>query len=108
MDRPDQDGIATTDIKLLPEFRGSRYGVEIKRGLLDYLFTHTECLSVEASPNVSNVASIKMQEAVGGVRVGESFYQFPESMQGYTTPVHHYLYWVSRENWQQCATRRSS
>ena len=76
---PDREGIAATDVKLLPEFWGNKYGVEVKRGLLDYLFTHTECLAVDASPNVGNLASIKMQEAVGGVCVGESIYEFPES-----------------------------
>ncbi len=54
---PDRDGIATTDVKLLPEFWGSKYGVEVKHGLLDYLFTHTECLAVDASPNVGNIVS---------------------------------------------------
>lgn len=98
---PDREGIAATDVKLLPEFWGKKYGVEVKRGLLDYLFTHTECLAVDASPNVGNLASIKMQEAVGGVCVGESIYEFPESKREYTTPVHHYIYRVSRENWQK-------
>ena len=99
--RPDQDGIAATDVKLLPEFWGNKYGVEAKRGMLDYLFTHTDCLSVEATPNLGNLASIKMQEAVGGECVGESIYEFPESERSYTTPVHHYIYRVSRENWQK-------
>ena len=98
---PDPEGIATTDVKLLTEFWGNKYGVEVKRGLLDYLFTHTECLAVDASPNVGNIASIKMQEAVGGVCIGESIYEFPESKREYTTPVHHYIYRVSRENWQK-------
>jgi RimJ/RimL family protein N-acetyltransferase len=99
--RPDRDGIAATDIKLLPEFWGNKYGVELKRALLDYLFTHTDCREVEATPNVGNFASIKMQEAVGGVCVGESTYEFPESERSYTTPVHHYIYRVSRESWKK-------
>jgi len=98
---PDPEGIATTDVKLLTEFWGNKYGVEVKRGLLDYLFTHTECLAVDASPNVGNIASIKMQEAVGGVCIGESIYEFPESKRKYTTPVHHYIYRVSRADWQK-------
>jgi len=99
--RPDRDGIAATDVKLLPAFRGNKYGVEVKRGMLDYLFTHTDCQSVEATPNVGNIPSIKMQEAVGGVRSGESIYEFPESERSYTSPVHHYIYRVSRENWEK-------
>jgi RimJ/RimL family protein N-acetyltransferase len=101
MHPPNQDGIAETDVKLLPRHWGNRYGVEIKRGLLDYLFTHTDCDAVQATPNVNNIASIKMQEAVGGKRVGEEVYQFPESMRDFTTPVHHYIYRVYRRTWER-------
>jgi RimJ/RimL family protein N-acetyltransferase len=100
MHAPNQAGIAETDIKLLPAFWGHKYGVEIKRGLITHLFTHTACTAVEATPNVGNVASIKMQEAVGGVRVGEEVYEFPESMRDYTVPVHHYIYRVYRRDWK--------
>jgi RimJ/RimL family protein N-acetyltransferase len=101
MHHPDEEGIADTDIKLLPAFWGHRYGVEVKRGLVAHLFTHTSCTAVGASPNVDNIASIKMQESVGGVRVGEAVYEFPESMQDYTTPVHHYIYHVYRKDWER-------
>ncbi|MBN1657508.1 MAG: GNAT family N-acetyltransferase [Anaerolineae bacterium] len=101
MHAPDEAGIAGTDVKLLPAFWGHRYGVEVKRGLVSHLFTHTRCTAVEATPNVDNVASIKMQEAVGGVRTGEQVYEFPESMRDYTTPVHHYIYRVHREDWER-------
>jgi RimJ/RimL family protein N-acetyltransferase len=97
---PDPDKVASTDVKLLPEFWGHRYGVEVKRGLLDYLFTHTGCEQVEATPNKNNLASIRMQEAVGGRCVGEKLFQFPESMRAYTTPVDSLIYRVSREEWQ--------
>lgn len=102
---PDEDGIAETDVKLLPAFWGHKYGVEVKRGLVGYLFSHTACRAVGASPHVNNIASIKMQEAVGGVRVGEGVYEFPESMRDYTTPVHHYFYHVYRETWEQEQSR---
>ena len=101
MRAPDEEGIAETDIKLLPAFWGHKYGVEVKRGLVAHLFMHTACTAVGASPNVDNVASIKMQESVGGVRVGEQVYDFPESMRDYTTPVHHYIYHVYREDWER-------
>jgi RimJ/RimL family protein N-acetyltransferase len=101
MRRPNEQGIAETDIKLLPAFWGKKYGVEVKRALVDYLFTHTDCTAVEASPNVDNVASIKMQEAVGGVRVGEGTFEFPESMRAFTTPVHAYVYRVYRDAWER-------
>ncbi len=93
---PDSQGISETDIKLLPEFWGNHYGVEVKRGLVEYLFAHTACIAVDASPNVENIASIKMQEAVGGIRVSEGVYEFPEGMREFTKPVHYYLYRVYR------------
>lgn len=98
---PDSRGIASTDVKLRPEHWGHKYGVEVKRGLLDYLFTHTDCQAVEGSPNVGNVASIKMQEAVGGVRIAEAVYYPPPARQSYTTPVHYYLYYVYRTDWER-------
>jgi RimJ/RimL family protein N-acetyltransferase len=101
MHHPDEEGIAETDIKLLPAFWGHKYGVEVKRGLVAHLFTHTGCTAVQATPNVGNIASIKMQESVGGVRVSEKVYEFPESMRDYTTPVHHYVYHVYREDWER-------
>lgn len=97
---PDENGIASTDVKLLPQFWGNKFGVEIKRGLLDHLFAHTDCLAVEATPNVDNMASIKMQEAVGGARVREEVFEFPDSMKAYTTPVHCYVYRVARAVWE--------
>ena len=99
MSPPNQDGIAKTDVKLLPEFWGKKYGVEVKKGLLSHLFTNTDCIAVEATPNINNVASIKMQEAVGGKRIGEEVFEFPEAARHFTTPVHHYIYRVERENW---------
>lgn len=96
---PDAEGIAETDVKLLPQFWGHKYGVEIKRGLVDYLFRHTDCTAVQATPNVKNAASIAMQEAVGGVRVGETTFEFPPEKRATTTAVHAYIYHVYRANW---------
>jgi RimJ/RimL family protein N-acetyltransferase len=97
---PDDDGVAHTDAKLLPEFWGQGYGSEIKRGLIDYLFTHTDCKAVRATPNQNNVASQKMQEAVGGKRVGEGVYRFPEDKRDYTVDVPYFVYMVYREDWE--------
>jgi len=101
LSEPDEDGIAEPDIKLLPEFWGHKYGVEAWRALVAYQFMHTDCAAVQATPNVNNSASIKMQEAVGGVRIGEDVYRFPESMRDTTTPVHHYIYRVYRADWER-------
>ena len=57
---PDDDGISETDVKLLPDFWGQGYGTEIKRALVDYLFLHTDCKAVKASPNKKNIASQKI------------------------------------------------
>jgi RimJ/RimL family protein N-acetyltransferase len=98
---PNEYGIAETDVKLLPQFWGNKYGVEVKQGLVDYLFTHTTCKIVQASPNVNNAASINMQEAVGAVCVGEKIHEFPAHMRGYTQDVHAYIYHVRREDWEK-------
>jgi RimJ/RimL family protein N-acetyltransferase len=101
MQLPDKDGIARTDIKLLPIYWGQRYGSEIKKGLVDYLFTNTDCLAVDATPNVKNIASIRMQHSAGAVRIGEAVHTFPETMDEYTQPVHHYIYRVYRSKWEE-------
>ena len=49
--RPDTEGIAETDVKLLPAFWGNRFGVEVQRGLLAHTFTHTDCAAVQDTPN---------------------------------------------------------
>lgn len=100
MHSPGEDGIASTDVKLLPEFWDRGFGREIKRGMLTHLFSNTECIAVEATPNVKNTASIRMQESVGGVRTGENVSHFPTEMSNYTQPVHHYIYRVMREVWE--------
>lgn len=96
---PDEEGVSRTDVKLLPAYWGHKYGVEIKQALVDYLFLHTDCAAVEGTPNVANIASIKMQEAVGAVRVGEDTFHFPRARAALTTPVHHYIYHVTRATW---------
>jgi RimJ/RimL family protein N-acetyltransferase len=98
---PNDEGISETDVKLLPRFWGHKYGVEVKQGLVDYLFTHTDCTAVQGTPNVANIASIKMQEAVGAVRVAERVHEFPEERQEGTCAVHHYVYRVFRADWEQ-------
>ncbi|MBD3277798.1 MAG: GNAT family N-acetyltransferase, partial [Candidatus Aegiribacteria sp.] len=81
---PDEEGISETDVKLLPEYWGHGYGREIKSALLDQLFERTGCEYVQATPNVNNTSSIRMQESVGGIRMGEETYEFPEGMRSYT------------------------
>jgi RimJ/RimL family protein N-acetyltransferase len=99
--RPRDAGIAEPDVKLLPAFWGRGYGSEAWGALISYLFTHTNCQVVQGTPNVKNVASIRMQEAAGAVRVGEGVCRFPESMSDYTAPVHHYVYQIRRGDWER-------
>lgn len=101
---PNDEGISETDVKLLPQFWGHKYGVEVKQGLIDYLFTHTDCDAVQGTPNVANIASIKMQEAVSAVRVAERVHEFPEERRDDTCPVHHYVYRVFRSDWVRDVT----
>lgn len=103
---PNEDGISETDVKLLPDYWGLGFGTEIKRGLVNYLFTHTDCRAVKATPNKKNLASQKMQEAVGGKRVGEDLFQFPREMKDYTCDVPHYVYMVLREDWEKMRNQK--
>jgi len=98
---PNTDGNAHTDVKLFPEFWNKGYGTEVKKGLVDYLFIHTACRFVVASPNKNNIASQKMQEAVGGEPVEEGVYQFPEHMRSFTLDVPYIKYSVSRKTWYE-------
>jgi [ribosomal protein S5]-alanine N-acetyltransferase len=99
--QPDKNGISETDVKLLPEFWGKGYGKEIKKGLIDYLFTHTKCTGIKATPNKLNIASQKMQESVGAKKMGEELFKFPEHMKDYTVDVSCYIYIVYREDWEK-------
>ncbi|MFH1372599.1 MAG: GNAT family protein [bacterium] len=99
--KPDTDGTCETDVKLLPRFWGRGLGTEIKQGLVDYLFTHTDCTAVRATPNRNNIASQKMQEAVGGKVVDQGVYHFPKPLRSQTIDVPYLVYVVTREEWQR-------
>lgn len=104
----DEEGIAHTDVKLLPKYQGMGYGKEIKQALLDYLFAQTSCSGVRATPNLLNVASIKVQESVGGRQVDEGIHRFPERMRAYTCDVPYVEYVVTRKVWESQRERRGS
>jgi len=94
-----EDGISATDIKLLPEYWGKGYGKEIKNALCKYLFSHTNCKIIEASPNINNAASQKMQEVVGGKEIRRGTYHFPPKMQHFTEDVHLIIYHIHKKDW---------
>lgn len=101
MRAPGEDGISETDVKFFPAFWGHNYGLEIKLGLVDYIFSHTDAQIIQATPSINNAASIKMQERAGGIRVGEGIFEFPDEMKSYTTPVPHFVYHIRREDWEK-------
>ncbi|HDS02457.1 MAG TPA: GNAT family N-acetyltransferase [Firmicutes bacterium] len=72
---PDDEGLSETDVKILPQYRGVGYGTEIKKGLVDYLFAQSSARGIKATPHKDNRASIRMQEANGGIRLGEAIWK---------------------------------
>jgi len=104
MSELDKDGVVEPDVKLLPAFWGHKYGAELWRAMVAHLFLHTACVAVHGSPNIQNIASIKMQEAAGARRVGEGVFEFPEEMGDYTNPVPYYAYRLTRVDWEQVQT----
>ena len=98
---PDQDGVSEPDIKLLPEHWGKGYGRELWDGIVAYQFENTDCAYVQTTPKADNIAAIKIYETAGAVRVGEDTYIFPPDLEEITSPVHHYIYRLSRITWEK-------
>jgi RimJ/RimL family protein N-acetyltransferase len=93
----DENKVTEPDVKLLPAFWGHNYGAEVWKGIVNYIFTHSDCQIIKSTPNVQNIASIKMQEAAGGVRVGEGVLHFSESPQGQIESLKYYEYRTTRQ-----------
>ncbi len=104
---PDPGGACEPDIKLAPPFWGRGYGRELWAALIDQLFLRSTCSIVRGTPNVANLASIRMQESAGMRRVGRGVSEFPASMQAYTAPVPHFVYEITREEWKRRGTART-
>ncbi|MGC9398177.1 MAG: GNAT family N-acetyltransferase [Anaerolineae bacterium] len=105
---PDEAGIVEPDIKLLPEHQGRGYGRELWRALIAYQFEHTDGKAVQTTPNVDNVAAIRLYESVGATRVAEGVFRFPAEMQAYTTPVPHYVYRLYRADWDRLNSKEGT
>ena len=99
LSQPNDEGDLEPDIKLLPEHWGFGYGSEAWSAMIAYLFNNTDCVAIMTTPNVNNRAAIKMYESSGAIREGEDVYNFPESMHDYTSPVHCFIYRLTRDNW---------
>lgn len=99
MSLPDEEGISETDVKLLPGYWGRGYGTEVKKGLLNAIFSQTEARGVKATPHINNKASIRMQEKCGSVCLGKSLYKAAQKQkeeQG-ACDVPHYIYVAYRK-----------
>ena len=99
--RPDADGVSEPDIKLLPEFWRQTYGREAWKGLIDHTFANADCLVVQGTPNAANTASIRMMESCGMVRSARGRIEPAESMAAFAEAVEHYVYRMTREDWQK-------
>lgn len=97
----DENGIIETDVKLKPGLWGKGYGKEIKKALVDYIFQHTKAEVIQATPNIQNIASIKMQEYVNAKPAGEGVFEFPENMKDHTCPVNYIVYQINRKDWEK-------
>jgi RimJ/RimL family protein N-acetyltransferase len=97
----DASGVCEPDIKLAPDMWRRGYGRELWSAMIDRLFESSACGMVRGSPNVANVASIRMQESAGMKRVGQGLSEFPPSMRAFTEAVPHYVYEISRGEWER-------
>ncbi|MCX6092603.1 MAG: GNAT family protein [Candidatus Bipolaricaulota bacterium] len=95
------EGICEPDVKLSPSFWGRGYGRELWATLVDQLFLQSPCAIVRGTPNIANLASIRMQKSAGMRRVGRGVSEFPASMQAFTAPVPHFVYEITREEWKR-------
>jgi RimJ/RimL family protein N-acetyltransferase len=104
---PDSFRVCEPDIKLAPTFWGRGYGRELWAALVDQLFRYSPCAAVRGTPNVGNLASVRMQESAGMRRVGGGTFEFPDPMKSFTEPVPYALYEITREEWERRAPRTS-
>ena len=96
---PDSEGVSEPDIKLLPSFWRLGYGRELWGAMIDHLFRTTECKTVQGTPNIRNIASIRMMESAGMVRVGEGTFEPSGPLRSSMTAVPHYVYQIARQAW---------
>jgi RimJ/RimL family protein N-acetyltransferase len=101
---PDEGGVCEPDVKLAPPRWGRGYGSGLWAAIIDQLFMRSTCAVVRGTPNVANVASIRMQEGAGMRRVGSGVFRFPDSMRAHTESVPYYVYEITRDEWSRRAT----
>lgn len=96
---PDEEGISHPDFKFIPEYWQKGFGKELVNALCKYVFSKTRTKIVETSPNVQNIASQKIAEAVGGKEIKNFVYHFPSKMRHFTKDVYGVIYHVRKDNW---------
>ena len=102
MGLPDANGVSETDVKLLPEHWNRGFGKEIKSGLVNYMFTHLDdCMAIKADPAKTNIASQRMQESVGAIRIERGGTYSVANTDEYLPNENHLLFMVFREHWQK-------
>jgi RimJ/RimL family protein N-acetyltransferase len=60
----------TIGVTLVPKARGQGHGTQVQRGLVHYLFAHTQATRIEAEADVTNVAEQRALEKAGFTREG--------------------------------------
>jgi RimJ/RimL family protein N-acetyltransferase len=104
--KPDSSKISQPDIKLLSEQQGKGYGTEIYMGLIKYLFSYMDCEIIQATPNVDNTASIRIQEKVGARLIKRDIFYFPNDMPVKTCPVEYFLFELKKSEFNKVSLNR--
>ena len=108
MGAPDADGICEPDIKLDPKQWGNGYGKELWAGMIDYAFTHSSVTIVQGTPNRANIASVRMQQGAGMVKVDEGVFEPNLTLHPDAVPVPYYKLQITRERWLSRHDNRSN
>ena len=76
---------AAPDIKLIPEFWGKGLATEAFEVVIDYIFKNTDVEVIQVSPNIKNLAALKIYEKLGFKKVGDPITESSNTKQK-TTP----------------------
>jgi RimJ/RimL family protein N-acetyltransferase len=98
---PSTDGVSAPDLKLLPQYHGKGFGVEILKAIVSYTFANTGTQIVQGTPNQHNLASVKMQEKCGFRKTGKGLTQIPQSANRKTCEVPYFIYQIEKNEWQK-------
>jgi RimJ/RimL family protein N-acetyltransferase len=75
-----EDNFDEMDYKFFPEFWGKGYGFELVSSLIKYIYEIIKVdVGIETSPNVKNIASIKISEKCGLKKIKNIVYENSET-----------------------------